>query len=137
MSRIHLASRAFGEANENNVKNKLETFFGCELHKSDDPFAVIDFSDVQGTRWAEVKRRRCQHDRYRTIIVGKNKVDYLRAKGGTAIFMWSFDDGDYYIQFNDELFSSFDIAEFQRTDRDGDAVTLVYHVPTSLLQQML
>ena len=134
---VHLASRAYGEANEINIKNKLETFLGCGLFKSPDPFAVIDFSNVNGTTWAEVKRRRCNHNRYGTIIVGKNKVDFLKAKGGRAIFVWTFDDGDYYIDFNEEQFATFDVAEFQRTDRQGDVASMVYHVPTDLLQRML
>jgi hypothetical protein len=131
--RTCVTDRALGESNEQTIKTKLQTFLNCELRKTDDPFATLDFSNEDETVWAEAKRRFITHDRYPTVVIGKNKVDFLRAHGGNGVFCWTYNDGDYYIRYDPAVFDTFRVAPFQRLDRGGDAESLVYHVPITSL----
>jgi hypothetical protein len=105
------------------------------LTKSTDPYAAIDFVGDNG-KLVEVKRRNCKHDRYGTIIIGKNKVDYVNENGNNAAFVWSFDDGHYYMPYDQAVWADFKVEAFQRQGR-GDPSSMVVHVPTRLLQRVL
>lgn len=136
MSRTLATDRIIGAQNEQTSQNKLETFLNCTLTRSADRFAPLDYHNAETNTWAETKRRFCNHNTYDTVIIGKNKVDFLRANGGNGVFCWNYNDGDYVIRYDPARFETYEVAPFQRRDRGGDAESLVYHIPTADLSAL-
>jgi hypothetical protein len=61
----------------------------------------------------ELKSRTNKYDLYPTTLIGLDKVD------NNTIFLFYFTDGLYYIEYNKELFDTFDIKDFVRNQRYG------------------
>jgi hypothetical protein len=86
-----------------------------------------------------MKSRRCKHDKYPTTFIGKNKVDEAKANPSiTHIFVYAYEDGLYYVEYEATLFDSFKITEFQRTARFGiiDRPKPTIEIPISHLKKI-
>jgi hypothetical protein len=134
--RTRASDYALGVQNEQSIQGKLETFLGCSLVRAADPFSPLDFHNDTQTVWGETKRRFCNRTRYPTVVLGKNKVDFLRVHGGVGAFCWVYDDGVFGIRYDEGVFRNFTVANFQRLDRGDDPNSLVYHIPVELLEPM-
>jgi len=125
----------FGGASEKRNINILSTFFGTLLNKTPATH-VFDFTDEAKTIFVELKTRRVNHDQYHTAIIGKNKVDFCNNPNTRYYFVYQYNDGLYYIEYNKELFDTFDVeTNYYRSPRRGclnHAQTIVHIPHTSL-----
>lgn len=102
---------------------------------------TMDWIECCGDDVGEQKSRRITYDdalRYKTIVIGKNKIDYMRANGKGVVF-FDLTDGLYAIRYERELFDTFRIEdEFQRGERADcyDRPSAVVHIPTLLLTKV-
>jgi len=137
MSRTRESDYALGAQNEAECLSSISAYLRTDMELNPNMYGEMDYHNSDRTIWAEVKRRYCSHDRFDTIIIGKNKVDFLKnnpASRGT--FFWKFNDGLYCVEYNNEAFERYTMDQFTRTDR-GDSPSLVYYIPTSDLRQVL
>lgn len=73
-----------------------------------------------------------------TVVIGKNKVDAMKAHG-EGILYFDLKDALYYIQYDEEVFAGFRIqGGFRRGERQDcyDRECDVVHIPTSLLTKV-
>ena len=126
----------FGGASEQKNITILSTFFGTLLNKTK-ANAIFDFADEGNTIYVELKTRRVNHDQYHTAIIGKNKIDYCSNPNIRYYFVYQYNDGLYYIQYDKDLFETFDVeTEYyrsRRADCPNRAQTIV-HIPHTLLK---
>jgi hypothetical protein len=118
----------FGLTKETEYLPVIKDFFGEEkLEKTKDTFSIFDFQGKD--RRYELKSRRCSVNRYLTTIVPVSK-----SKTENVCFVFGFIDGLYYIHYNEELFSKFDIKQVS-VYRDGiqGRPKAHYEIPVSLL----
>jgi hypothetical protein len=118
----------FGFSKEAEILPILKEFFGEEsLEKTKDTFAVYDFQGAN-TRY-ELKSRRNAHNKYLTTIVPVSK-----SATENVVFVFGFTDGLFYIKYDSELFSKFNIKEVS-VYRDGVMGRPKKHfeIPVSLL----
>lgn len=109
--------RALGRQNEVDTKAIIERHFNVEITKTKDPFFVIDFVSANKKFWCELKRRLVNHDAYPTAIISKHKVDFCQDPDATYVFVWRYNDGVYYIKYDKEKFSKYEVKMYRRFDR--------------------
>jgi len=126
---------AFGLDGERSVIGKMSSYFGAELTKTDQ-FNPFDFKN--NTMCIELKKRRNKKDAYPTTMVGANKVKIAEqdTSGKKYVFAFNFTDGLYYIEYDRELFSSFEISEGGRCDRGRPEMNDYCYIPVSLLKPL-
>ena len=126
---------AFGLEAESSVMSKMSEHFKTELTKTDQ-FNPFDFKDSK--MCIELKTRRNKKDAYPTTMVGANKVKIAEqdTSGKKYVFAFKFTDGIYYIEYDRELFSSFEISEGGRCDRGRSEMNDYCYIPVSLLKPL-
>ena len=91
-------------------------------------YAPFDYSDEAKTIYVELKTRRINHDTYPTTIIGANKVEQCNDPTKQYWFAYCYQDGIYVIQYNKELFDTFETnPEYQRSNR-SDTMNNSQHV---------
>jgi hypothetical protein len=102
-------------------------------------YAVLDFSNQTENVFVELKSRRIPHNAYATTIITKNKVDVCADPNKRYYFAYLYTDGLYIIQYNKELFDTFERNEaYQRGFRTGatnNPQSIVY-IPVNLLTKI-
>ena len=63
-----------GRQIEDELKPKIDEFFGCSFERSDDVFDVLDFHDKNNKKIVEVKGRRIPSSRFPTTIITCGKI---------------------------------------------------------------
>jgi len=63
-----------GRQIEDELKPKIDEFFGCSFERSDDVFDVLDFHDENNKKIVEVKGRRIPSSRFSTTIITCGKL---------------------------------------------------------------
>lgn len=63
-----------GRQIEDELKPKIDDFFGCSFERSDNVFDVLDFHDENNKKIVEVKGRRCPSSQYPTTIITCGKI---------------------------------------------------------------
>ena len=63
-----------GRKIEDELKPKIDEFFGCSFERSDDVFDVLDFHDENNKKIVEVKGRRIPSSRFSTTIITCGKL---------------------------------------------------------------
>jgi hypothetical protein len=128
---------AFGTANETKHHRILEGIFKKKLiHRGG--FAGFDYDDG-ATFFVELKSRRIAHDKYPTAIIGANKVATAAANPArTYWFCYAYEDGMFGLQYNKELFDTFEKSDYSRGDREdyhNNAQECVF-IPYNLLEKL-
>ena len=118
-----------GFENEKLLFEKLKTLPFCNDLKLISGYSTIDGKG----QFAEVElktRRNMRHDQYSTALIGVNKIKAFKANGKEHNYIvWKYDDGLFYIKYDDEIFSRFNIA-VQSVWRDGkQELSDCYFVP--------
>lgn len=126
---------AFGLDGESSVMNKMSSYFGAELTKTDQ-YNPFDFKDSK--MCIELKTRRNTKDAYPTTMVGANKVKIAEqdTSGKKYVFAFKFTDGIYYIEYDKALFDTFEISEGGRCDRGRPEMNDYCYIPVSLLKPL-
>jgi len=77
------------------------------LYKYRDEFSIMDFFELKDNNLVceyELKTRRIKHDKYGSLMMGKNKFEYsIEAikKGIRQIYLWNCSDGLYMWELKD------------------------------------
>jgi hypothetical protein len=125
----------FGADSENEVLEALNKVFNTELCKTS-RYSKMDFT----SDWldVELKSRNVERNTYKSTIVPKSKIDYIKRSNQTKkyVFAFRFTDGLYYIEYDDKVFESFECKMFVRSERTGtnDVKQLYYHIPVDQLK---
>ncbi len=110
-----------GFGSERKCISLLGNFFAKPLY-SNGRYAPFDYSDEGKTIFVELKTRRISHDAYPTTIIGANKVAQCTDPTKQYWFAYCYQDGIYVIQYNKELFDTFENnPEYQRGVRSDTA----------------
>ena len=123
----------FGIENEMALLPKIQQFFNDQtIRKTSDHFCPFDFEGVDTLY--ELKTRRCKRASYSTTIFPGKKLRFQPNK--SKILLFSFIDGDYFINYTPELFETFQTENKQfRHDRGSiDTAQDYIHIPVNLLQ---
>jgi len=128
----------FGEKSEGTLLNRIEGLVGQPLARQGG-FNIMDYTNANKTVYVELKTRRIRHDTYSTAIIGKNKIDYCSDPSKEYYFVFSYLDGVFYIKYDDQLFSSFEVQnDFWRGEREDcvNRAQCVVLIPTKLFLQI-
>ena len=125
----------YGKNNERDVLPLLEKFFNEPLEKTENEMDTTDF--VGHTIDMELKSRRIPHNKYATALVGENKI-LARDKSRYYYVVWKYTDGLFYLKYDEELWNTFKVEEFQRGQRTDcyDRPSRVYHIPYRHLHKL-
>ena len=88
----------------------IESFgriFQSEIQKSKFKYTTVDFFLLCIKFVIELKHRECSHSKYPTAFINLCKI--TRALSKNIIFVFEYTDGLYYLQYQKELFDTFDI----------------------------
>lgn len=108
---------AFGTKSEQSNQSKLESFFKRKLTRRGG-YSLFDYDDG-ATFFVELKTRRIPHDRYKTAIIGANKVEAAAANPERNYwFCYAYEDGIYGIEYSKDLFATFERSEYSRGERE-------------------
>jgi hypothetical protein len=125
----------FGLQAEDSVMSRMAAHFDTELTKTDQ-FNPFDFKSSK--MCIELKTRRNAKDKYPTTMVGANKVRIAEedTSGKRYLFAFNFTDGLYYVEYDRELFSGFEIKQGGRFDRGRPELNEYCYIPVSCLKLM-
>lgn len=123
---------AFGMVGETDVLPRINKHFSTSFCKGGtyDPF---DFhSDSYDL---ELKRRTNKHNTYPDTMIPYSKIKHIKKK---TVFCFLFTDGLYYIQYEPEVFSSFDKKMFVRSARSDkiDVPQEYIYIPVKCLNKI-
>jgi hypothetical protein len=96
-------------------------------------YSYVDF--ISPKTYVEIKTRRCNHNSYNDIMIGKNKVEFCLKSKKACYLAWNFNDGVYYWKVNkaDVEAGKVFYAMGGRTDRGVDERKEVAYVKRELL----
>jgi len=120
---------SFGLRNQPLVIRSLIQYFDEDIIETTNKFSQYDAYSV--TTLYEIKCRRCLYNQYNTTIIPVHKTHNINQR---LVFVFKFTDGLYYIEYNQELFDTFDKKNI-KVYRQGSLPTPVlhYHIPIELL----
>jgi len=110
----------------------LRRKWGKDIIKTSDKYDTSDFVNDNGCKW-ENKSRRIRSDKYETGFMPTHKI----VKCPKLIFCWTYLDGQKYLEYDEELFKTFD-KSILKIWRDGkyDPPQEIFNVPISLMKNM-
>jgi hypothetical protein len=120
-----------GTFRESEINNQLNDFFKEKLIKTKSSFCPYDFIGEKSNTLYELKSRNNCYRTYQTTLIGYDKI----IQGKTQVFIFDFIDGIYYINYDEEIFKSFGLKDFQRIARSdfNDKKKLYYYIPIDKL----
>jgi hypothetical protein len=137
---------SFGLAKEESNAPRICKHLGTYMMKLP-PMHVMDWLECIPTEgeafYAEQKSRNVSYEYIErsyggTVMIGKNKVDFL-AKQGDGLLYFDLRDVLYWIQYDKELFDTFDVKmDFVRGSRDdcADRSHAVVYIPLKHLNKV-
>jgi hypothetical protein len=123
----------FGKNKEIEIFDVIKTFFDDNI-KYTTNFMKYDY---EGEKYIyEVKSRNNAYNKYDTTLIGHNKV---LNNDKEQIFIFNFTDGTYYIKYDKELFSKFEVKDFKRNIRKDyeDKTKPYYYIPITELKKII
>jgi len=99
--------RAFGYNGEDEVLPIIKNFFKRNIYKTDDRYNKYDFKD--DIYCYELKTRRNTYNYYPTTLISCDKIT-----NNKIICLFKFTDGLYYIEYDKELFNTFEKKPYVR-----------------------
>lgn len=125
----------FGTEQEIKLFDTLKTYFNSKsLKPSKNKYALFDYESK--SQMIELKSRYCCKDTYSTTIVGLNKIEYARNSDKKCYICFNFEDGLYYIKFNEKQFDNFAIKTISRKDRGCVENAKYVLIPVNLLTKI-
>lgn len=102
----------FGKLNENKILSTLRKFFNDDtIMQTTNKYNKYDFKSLKTNRKIELKSRQNFYNTFPTTIIPADKLD------NDVTLVFSFRDGDYYIDYDPALFNTFDSKLFVRDKR--------------------
>jgi hypothetical protein len=120
-----------GQLNEDYIKDELCNHFKLTNLIKLDKFNLMDFRC--DNNYFEVKSRSFFHNKYKTTMIGKNKIDWAKSncKNNLIYFIFIFVDGNFYYKYNSH--DNFETTIGGRCDRCFDEIKLYYYIPINKL----
>ncbi len=109
------------------------------MFKSPGTYSRFDFSNEGKTIYAELKTRFMKHDKYPTTLLTAAKVDACKKDPNKEYyFIFAFEDGVYYLKYDDSVFNEFECKSFCRYRRADhvDSPKLHYFIPYTSLRSV-
>lgn len=126
-------SYAYGKKQEAQILPKLRRFFKDEtIIPSENVYCKYDFYSKTSQRKIEQKSRTNSYKAFPTTLIPAAKL------GDDITLVFRFTDGDYYIDYDKDLFSTFETKLFvcnKRTDYNDKPNHYVY-IPIQFLKRM-
>lgn len=117
-----------GFKNEKECLPIIKQFFNdynLEVYK--DVYEVIDFKSE--SKYIEFKSRRIEHNKFKSSLIGANKIDDFKKSNKECYIVYKYIDGLYYIKYDENLFNTFNTT-IQYTQRDGKVEkSKVFNIP--------
>jgi hypothetical protein len=111
------ADKAYGEKSEIEKKSIIEKFFNIELIKDEDPYAAFDFYTKLKDTFMELKSRiDITSTAYPTTLISQHKIKCMKPDA-KYVFIWAYTDGIFYLEYDKELWDTFECKPFKRFDR--------------------
>ena len=88
----------FGFDSEKMMMPIIEHILQESLKKSDDTYCVYDFYNENC--FVELKTRKCSKLKYKSIMIGTNKMDFFKQQTKKCYCFWKFQDGLFYWKYN-------------------------------------
>lgn len=128
----YFVEKKFGIKSENDNIKLISSFFNQEFKKTS-LYHPIDF--ISDTHYLEIKSRTVEYNKYPTTLLPLSKINYIKRYPKPAIFVFIFTDNIYYINYDEELFKSFETKEYVRAPRTGikDKPTQYIYIPINKL----
>lgn len=94
--------------------------------------------DYEGhTCYVELKTRRNKKDTYPTTMIPQSKIEYAKKDPSkTYHFAFKFEDGLYYIQYNQERFAQYEVKQGGRFDRGRPELNQYCYIPVTDLIEL-
>jgi len=89
----------------------IKKYFKRNIKNTDGKYNKYDYIDNDYKY--ELKSRTNEYKKFPTTLIGLDKIQ------DKSIFLFYFTDGLYYIEYNKELFDTFEIKDFVRNPRYG------------------
>jgi hypothetical protein len=121
---------ALGLSAEDNLLKTIQKHFGSDLEKT----GQYDRFDYESeSTLVELKTRRCLSTTYPDTMIPYSKVFHLRtiAKDKRAIFVFNFQDGVFYHEFNRE--NKYKVKQGGRCDRGRPEFQKYCYIPKEAL----
>jgi len=96
----------FGSKSEDTTQEEIEGYLGLTLEKYKDKFSTFDFYNTERKVLCELKSRRNDDNKYKTQLVGINKINKARVKhsdGFQVYFFWKLTNGLYVWKFDPKV----------------------------------
>jgi hypothetical protein len=133
--------KQFGVSNEYNLIEKINAFFRPKYDEEDikntkeiynDEYFPYDFEGMTHKTSFELKSRRNRKDQYPTTLLASHKV--RKTAKGKQIFIFTFTDYNTYIEYDEQLFSTFEQnVVYQNRLNKKDIPRLHYYIPVKYL----
>lgn len=109
--------RIIGDATELAVKDMVADYFGDSNLVKQSLYCIVDF--IGDKNIYEVKTVQFCFGRYKHVLITQAKLQaYKNTYDKDLYLIYKFDDESvYYIKYDDDLFSKFDILDVRRKDR--------------------
>ncbi len=125
----------FGFKKEDDCECHINKYFKTKVIKTIKGH-LFDYFDDNG--YYELKSRRNTHNKYPTTIIGLNKIKYVENNpNNTYHFLFWFSDGLYYIEYNKEQFSKYEITLGGRNDRGKVEIKDYLYIPITDLKKII
>jgi len=126
----------FGLSRQQIIFNKVSDKFGLDVEHITYKYSKFDYKDHKNNINFELKSRKCKYSDYPTTMIPYDKLD---SNGEKIILLFDFIDGTYYIEYDEELFSTFEKKPFKRYDRiynHNDILKDYIYIPIKFLQKI-
>jgi len=107
----------FGTTSEEQTLSTIRTI-DPTIQRNQDRYSPFDYNNEGNTIFVELKTRNNAKNKYPTTMLPYSKVKIAEANiNKTYYFAFKFTDGIYYIQYNKNLFDTFEVKYMGRFDR--------------------
>ena len=128
------ADLQFGAQKQENIINSLQKYFqSSDIHAMNDKYCIYDAEDTKSKTRYEIKARRNKFATYPTTIIPVHKKNASK-KDTRLLFVFGFTDGLYYIEYDQDLFNTFEtkLVSYYRSGSIANPL-LHYCIPNDLL----
>jgi len=131
INEIKIKDTKFGLKSEDKVYELLKTKFK-NLEKSKNKYCCYDF--LNDDTYIELKSRRNNKDKYKTSMLGNNKIKFFTKNNDKRCFVFfNYFDGLYYFIVNEENLKKCRIGKGGRYDRGKKEIDEICFIPNYLL----
>lgn len=110
----------YGVENQKIVLPIIRNYFNRNIIEHAEQYSKYDFSDNEYNY--ELKSRKINLNKFPTTMITLNKID----KTKPLILLFKFTDKLTYIEYNEQLFKTFEIKDFSRANLRGDYKPHIY-----------